>query len=226
MVSELVSEPIKKETVMTIKAVTTAQLEQVRKMANDKGISKDEFQRALDSGSVATMLDGMRTRKTVESLISLLTQIGTVEVPAVERFNAEDHFGDANLAGIKFWLSDDFRRHFLGKVEENVPGATLAIHRLNRNSRNGPIRKELGSKREETALAHFYELIKLQPRGEAGKLLTNGYAKIIFYICDANGNFWAVYAYWYSFRREWRVLDNSVESPIGWDAGFQIVSRK
>ena len=45
---------------MTIKAVTTAQLEQVRKMAKEKSVGRDEFQRGLDDGSIAVVLDSLK----------------------------------------------------------------------------------------------------------------------------------------------------------------------
>jgi len=44
-----------------MQAVTTAQLEQVRKLAKDKKISLAEFQQGLDNGTVARMLDTLRT---------------------------------------------------------------------------------------------------------------------------------------------------------------------
>ena len=207
---------------MTFKAVTTAQLEQVRKMANDKGIGKDVFQRGLDDGAVAAMLDRINSLKP-ETPTPLLARVDTIEVPAVARFVAADHF-KSGVAGITFWFGDNFKRHFLGKVEENVPAATLAINRLNRSSVDGPIRRELGAEREEIALAHFYELIKNQPRGERGKLPTDG-TWIIAYIKDDKGNLWAVRASWYSFDREWSVDAYSVGNPCEWFAGYQVLSQ-
>ena len=165
---------------MTFKAVTTAQMEQVRKMAREKRVSRDEFQVILDNGSVASMLNGAKTSELVAESVqepsapSLLTELATIDLPPVERFVAADAFGENNPDGIKFYLGDNFRQNFLGNVEENVPAATLATHRLNRNSLDGPIRQALGAANEETGLAHAYELIRRQPQGQAGDLPVDG----------------------------------------------------
>lgn len=55
---------------MTTKAVTTAQLEQVRKMAGEKGIGKDPFQvYGLDGGIIARALDEVKQRLFVGDFI-------------------------------------------------------------------------------------------------------------------------------------------------------------
>lgn len=208
---------------MTAKAVTTAQLEQVRKMAREKGICKDDFQKGLDSGIIASTLDKLKAKPKTST--GLLTEVATVEVPAADKFVASEQFGPNNPDGIKFFLWDNFRNNFLGKVEEKVPAATLAIRRLNRDSLDEPIRNELGSEREETTLAYLCELLKRQSRGEDGVLLTNGYANI-FYIRDANENLWAVSACWDSFDRGWDVHAFSVGYPDPWFGGRRVVSRK
>ncbi len=47
---------------MTAKAVTTAQVEQMRKMSVDKGVCRDAFQLGLDGGIFARALDEAKTR--------------------------------------------------------------------------------------------------------------------------------------------------------------------
>lgn len=209
---------------MTYKAVTQGQLNLVKKLARDKGVSREEFQSGLDNGLIASALDKLKAKPKIST--GLLTEIATVEVPAVEKFVASERFGPNNPDGIKFYLDSNFEQYFLGKVEENVSAVSLAIHRLNRNSVDEPIRNELTPEREETTLTHFYELLKKQPKGENGILPTNGTCWIIAYIKDAKGNLWAVFAYCYSFNREWYVSAYSVVYPNPWSRGYQVVSRK
>ncbi len=161
----------------------------------------------------------------VMKVLGILKFVCSVSVPAVKKFVASEAFGDNNSAGIKFYIWDNFKTNFLGKVEEDVPATELNIHELTKNSLDAPIRAELGTEYEETKLAHLYEMLKKQAHGEAGDLLVNGYANI-FYIRDTNNNLWAVYAHWGAGFREWRVRAYSVTSPGGWGAGFQVISRK
>ncbi len=58
---------------MTDTAVTMGQVQQIRKMAKDKGIHRDVFQAALDNGTVGRCLDGIRD--------DLLITVGTPLVP-------------------------------------------------------------------------------------------------------------------------------------------------
>jgi hypothetical protein len=96
------------------------------------------------------------------------------------------------------------------------------VHRLERDSLDAPILTELGS-HVETKLAHFFELLKTQSKGESDTLLTNGYANIA-YIKGNDGNFWAVRAYWYSGLGYWHVRANSVDYPYRWPAGSLVLS--
>ncbi len=157
----------------------------------------------------------------LKKVSGLLKRVNHVTVSAVKKFAAADHFKVGN-AGI-VWIGENFETNFLGKVEKNVKDATVVVYRLEKSSPDKDIRHELGSDKEETALAHLFELLTRQSRGESGVLLTNGYANI-FYVRDAKGNFWAVNAYWSSDG--WYVYANSVMSPNGWDGGYRVVSRK
>lgn len=169
-------------------------------------------------GGVSRFLSGELTIKASD----LLRQVATVNVADVNKFVASDNFRTNNPVVKIAWLGDNFKRIFLGKTEEGVEATTLTIHKLEKTSRDPGIMAELGEWRTETSLAHLYELLKKQPNGESGVLLTNGYANI-FYIRGTDGNFWAVLAHWP--RDGWYVLANSVENPDVWYAGRQVVSR-
>ena len=157
--------------------------------------------------------------------LSILSQVGTVEANGAKKFIAKDHFKEdtSRKAEVKIsWLGENFKDIFLGKTEEDVENATLTVHRLEKSSLDAPILAELGD-RAETTLTYLYKLLKKQPNGEKGILLTNGYANI-FYIRDANkGILWAVHAYWHGAG--WFVNAYSVEYPNWWIAGNQVISR-
>jgi len=149
----------------------------------------------------------------------LLRKLTTVVVSGAKKFVAKDHLRDANVG----WMGDSFKRLFLGNVEENVEAITVAIHRLEKSSLDAPIMAQLAN-RTEINLAHFFELLKKQSKGEDGVLLTNGHANIA-YIKGSDGNFWTVRAYWDSSSRYWVVEAYSVEYPGRWHDGRQVLSR-
>ena len=125
----------------------------------------------------------------------LLRKITSVVVSGAKKFVADKaSLKEANVG----YTGSNFDEFFLGKMEENVADATLAIYRLEKNSLDAPIRKELGE-HEETALTHFLDLLKKQAKGQEGHLLVNGYANIA-YIRDKNGKLWTVNAYWRLLR--------------------------
>lgn len=150
-----------------------------------------------------------------------LSYVTSVQVAGTKKFIAADAFGANNPAGIKFFLGNNFKKYFLGKIEENVESATLNIHH--------EFMAELGAEKRVIKLAHFYELIKTQASGQEGPLLVNGHANIIASgIEDENGSLWPVNAFWRSlFFRAWFIGAFSVESTDEWPvAGYRLLSRK
>ena len=163
-------------------------------------------------------------KKVSVSKSALLAFIDSIELPAVECFVASKKFvTNSTPDGVRlYFVSDNIKTNFLAKVEKDVAAAALYSHRLTKDSLDKSILDELGD-RATTTLAHLWELLKKQPKGEKGVLLTNGYANI-FYVEDVNGNRWAVYAYW-SAGSGWCVGALSVSDPDGWDAGRVVFSR-
>lgn len=151
-----------------------------------------------------------------------------VSVNGIKKFVARDAFGENNADGIKFYLWPNFQNSFLGKTEEEIKPTTIAIHRLEKPSRDDRIMAELGinieTKKGVIKLAHFREMLKAQAQGQEGPLLVNGYANVA-YIEDEKGEVWAVYADWHSDDREWSVGARSVEGPGGWEGGCQVLSQ-
>ena len=157
-----------------------------------------------------------------------LELVYTIEVAGIVKFVAADHFKkdtSKKVAVAIGWLGDDFKSHFLGKIEENVPETILQVHCLTRDSLDKDIRAELTPETEETTLTYLWDLLSKQPRGQKGTLLTDGRANV-FYIRDAKGDLWAVSADRDSDYGYWGVDASSVAIPDRWREGDQVFSRK
>ena len=155
-----------------------------------------------------------------KSVSSLLQPGATVEVAAVKRFVARERLAATNIG----WTGENLKRLFLDKVEENVPAGRITISFLVQPSLDFEIQAALGRARRVIHLAHLFQLLEKQAKGQAGPLLTSGMANVA-YCFGGDGNVWAVHASWDSFVRYWYVEAYSVGSPIEWDAGFQVLSQ-
>ncbi|MDO8495220.1 MAG: hypothetical protein Q7S32_01675 [bacterium] len=167
---------------------------------------------------VQRLLSGELVFKAVE----LLRQIATVSSSAITKFVAKDVFTTKNKSVKIYFVGDNFKKVMLDKVESGIEATTLIVSKLEKASLDVPILSELGD-RAETTLGQLYGLLMAQPNGEAGSLLTNGYANI-FYIRGIDGNLWAVVADW-SSGSGWDVSAHSIGFPRRWSAGHQVVSR-
>ncbi|MBI2052102.1 MAG: hypothetical protein HYT38_00280 [Candidatus Sungbacteria bacterium] len=159
----------------------------------------------------------------------LLEPVGTITIPAATaRFIARDRFvvNISPAAPVKIsYIGDNFAEWFLkddGKTEDPIGEQTLRYARLRQSSVDGPIISELGGEaKAETTLTEMFALMERQSKGEAGILLTDGYANI-FYVRDIAGLFRAVYPYWYGDG--WYVFAGSVEDPGWWYGGYRVFS--
>lgn len=155
----------------------------------------------------------------------LLEFVTTTSVAAIESFKSSENFKeDAKKVAVRIWsLGDNFKKHFGRKEEGASEAVEIKIHKLLEWSLDAPIITELADKCEIT-LGQFFALLSKQGKGEAGPLLTNGWANIA-YIRDDEGILWAVHADWYAGRGGWSVGASSVGDPDGWRGGFQVLSR-
>ena len=157
----------------------------------------------------------------------LLEVVTTISLPPTPKFVAIDNFkvNTARRAPVKIsYLSDNFTTRFLageGKTEEPADAVELTVRKLLKNSLDKPITDELGDK-TETTLAQFYEALRLQRGGKRGALLNDGWWSI-FYIRDAEGTLWAVFARWYDVGGD--LYAYSVTDPYSWPQDSQVVSR-
>ncbi|MFA6353279.1 MAG: hypothetical protein WCW90_03570, partial [Candidatus Paceibacterota bacterium] len=153
------------------------------------------FNKLGGDSAVERILSGELVVSVVEAIKTvadkLLEFINTVTVPATGNFVAKNHFiiNTAQDALVRIgWMGDDFREHFLSKIEDASGEMELFYYKLRQPSRDIPILSELGGDetRVETTLSKLWELLELQGRGQDGVLLTNGYANV-FYVRDPDG---------------------------------------
>ena len=195
----------------------------------------DQIQALLESGLLADLRDGniaevkrdnFRKILGLKSLNpSLLELVGTVTVPAISPFIAREKFVVDTSKGAHAkvaYLGDNFKAWFLEKIEKPIAETVLRYAKLTRWALDDEIRKEIGAEREETTLSQIYTLLKKQPNGEPGVLLSNGYANI-FYVNDAGGILRAVRVHWRGDG--WYVYADFVTDPGGWRVGYQVFSR-
>ena len=193
----------------------------------------DQVQALLASGLLADLRDAdiaeierdnFRKFVGLKPLTPLLELIGTVTVPATQRFIAREKFiaNTGRKAPVKIsYLGSNFLEWFLNKVEEPRPEAQLRYAKLRKYSVDHPILTELGNS-AETTLAEIFQLMLNQPNGENGALLTNSYANI-FYVRDSNNELRAVYVDWVGGG--WYVFARSVGLPYEWRGGRRVFSR-
>lgn len=152
----------------------------------------------------------------------LLEFINTVTIPArAERFVASEQFvlnyGSKAEPGVLIaYLGDNLKSWFSGKTEGPTAETKLRYSKVVKSSANGPILAELGD-RAGTTLAQIWALMELQPNGEDGILLTNGWGNI-FYMDDR-----AVHVFWYGGG--WLVRAAPVTGPSWWLDGRRVFSR-
>ncbi len=149
----------------------------------------------------------------------LSKQVTTVTVGGVRKFIAKDELRTANVVEI----GENFKQFFVAKEEVCVEAANIVIRRLEISLSDASILAELDERTQICfRLAHFFELLKKQSRGEAGWLHVNGYTNIA-YIIGNDGNFWAVNARWDGYG--WGLGARSVGCPIGWGVGNIVLAR-
>lgn len=201
------------------------QANEIKLAARKAGATNADLKALSEGDNFAKILPYLRGQAEI-IMKSFLSLIATVTLPAQPRFVARDHFKVDTSAKAKVKIAfiwNDFQT-FLAKVEEPVGETTLAVRKLTKGLLDKEIRKELGGEKEETTLSQFWAMLERQGHGQAGELLTNGYANI-FYIRDAEDTLWAVHALWHAGSGGWDVGALSVAGPGGWRAGSRVVSR-
>lgn len=167
------------------------------------------------------------TKKAGKVVANLIRFVGEREFPCVTRFVARDSFVVGTRVSARVKISNlgyNFRVWFLDKTEINVPVSTLVYGDLSNDSLDDPIIQSLGGEEKvETSLAEVFHLMSLQPAGEEGALLTNGWANI-FYIRGVDRVLRVVRVRW--CRWSWEVDTYSTSDPDEWRTGFRVFSHK
>ncbi|MFZ1075197.1 MAG: hypothetical protein WAN50_02390 [Minisyncoccia bacterium] len=151
----------------------------------------------------------------------------TIAVPAMTQFIAADNFVVDTSARAKVKISglgDNLKKHFLKKIESyEVAAENLAVNKLLEFAYDPAIITALGGEpKVEITLGQFFAVFAKQPNGEAGTLLTNGYANV-GYIPDINGVLGAVYGYW--CVGGWFFEAGPFVHRYRWIDGLQFLSR-
>jgi len=109
----------------------------------------------------------------------------------------------------------------LGKTLKGTPAGMVAVNQLKEYSTNQQLKDELGNE-AVTPFASMLSLMEKQRNGEAGSLLTNGWANLV--LVEVKGELWVVGVRWDSYYRDWNVGACPLGDPGGWGGGGQILS--
>ena len=155
----------------------------------------------------------------------ILEKVAEIKIPAIRRFNASKKFKiDPPYGRVQIYsLQDSFKNIFLNKIEDPIASSSLKIYKnLVPFPDQETIIAEIGDS-NETTLGQLYYLMSLQPRGEEGRLLTNGTANI-FYIRSISKDLECVVVNW--FGSGWNLGAYSITcTHCTWHAGRQIFCR-
>lgn len=156
---------------------------------------------------------------------SILSPIDTVITVRPTEFVARDKFkqgGTLKLYG--FW--GDFEKWYLDMVERlaHPVETTLYCQTLLQDSTDDAIIAELGgSAKAETSLGEIWDLLKRQPNGEDGVLVTNNRSANVFFVIGKDGRLQAVSAF---CRVDgWTLASFRIGSLFKREAGNQVFSR-
>lgn len=149
----------------------------------------------------------------------LLRKLASVQVPGTKEFVTKDHLESSNIG----WTGNNFKTHFLDKIEGNVGDAVIVVHGLKRVSLDDLILAELED-RAEIRLVHFFALLQKQSKGENGPLFIDGFINGA-YIKGNDNNLWAVFAIWLMSCGFWVVEARLIKAPYRWAGGSRILSR-
>ncbi|MEQ1561265.1 MAG: hypothetical protein ABL899_00920 [Nitrospira sp.] len=167
-----------------------------------------------------------KVTKRVEEVVNLIQAVGEVAFPGATNFVVSEKLGvdKSETATVKIsGHGSNFSSWFLGKIETNVAPSRLGYGKLLRRAKAAVIRAFLGGEATaKTSLAEIHYLITLQPNGEEGALLTNGWANI-FFVRDKDHVLRLVYVFWRDGGWCWGA--DGLSSEVEWDDD-QVFSRK
>jgi hypothetical protein len=192
-------------------------------------MSSDDCQWAIQNpkDAIAIFADAVKNRTAPAEKKLLERLLATVAIPGVTSFTAKEHFvlDTSKKAAVKIsYLGDNFKKHFLSKVEKSeVAAEELAINNLLEYAHDPAIITSLGGEAKvEISLGQFFAAFAKQAKGEDGPLLTNGWANV-GYIRDINGVLWAVFGLWDVVG--WSFEAPPLDNPFRWRDGYRFLAR-
>lgn len=110
------------------------------------------------------------------------------------------------------WVGSNFKEHLYGIEFKKASTEGIETRTLPRSMNDAVILKEFGP--APVLLGDVLAFLKT----------ANNSDWYIFYVVNALGNIWAVYAFWHGGG--WRVGAHPVSGPDAWNDGSVVVSRK
>ena len=181
-------------------------------------MSTDDRQWAIQNTEAAVDLFASAVKNRAGNVVKkLLDFVTTVRIVGIASFVAKKKFVEGKMTdGIRVgWLSDNFEKHLLPKIEKNdVAAEELTVHKLLTASRDPAIITALGGEENvEITLGQFWEFLKTADQK----------FYYVAYIRDTEDVLWAVFAVWLGDGLHVGAL--SLGSPDGWLAGHRFLSR-
>lgn len=183
------------------------------RLGGEKG---DEFEETLD-----LFLKGRMVPSCVADAVKMDKKRRKKKKP-LKKFIVADHFTTENREVKIHRIGDNFKLWFGGKTEKLTDVELPSRHHydLKHDSLDKEILNDLGgADKAEITFAGIYKFMKLQPNGENGALLVDGFANI-FYVKDADGVLRAVYVRWVGVG--WFVEGCETDDWSRWGAGCRV----
>jgi len=152
----------------------------------------------------------------------LLQYIGNVQLPNLDGFVNSQCFNESNPAGVKFApFEEKFLRLFVGQGgSEEYRQGEFSYYKTIDLARDITIIRALGP-RFETSLALIWSLLKKQPKGQPGTLLT--YGGNMFFVRDWDGHLWQLVVGWsHDENNGWKIYMYNIGGSGYISANWQI----
>lgn len=144
--------------------------------------------------------------------MSILSEVVRMfEIVSTPKITSREYFNQAVVR----WMGGNFKVQFFDLPIPALGGTKLAIRKLKKNSKDGPILKELGEK-AKISISQFHAFLSANFESKEC---------FIFYMEGNDGNLWPVRANWNFDDGGWNVNANPVTNPNPWNAGNQVVSK-
>ena len=175
--------------------------------------------------AVAELLVGKIAGKTNDLKLKFLAVIKNAITITTSAFSKSLFTTSTNP---KYYIWENFQKWILNKASDFIPEfkGTVKSLKLTKSMKDSEILAEIGESNIfsiDEACAIFKALTERQPNGEAGNLLNNGYANIIYVRLDEK-TVVPAHVVWDSDDREWHLLACSFGSS-SWGAGRSVLVR-